>query len=77
MNAQVTPQPCEAFEMMIEDMSILAREFSLTMADDEIGNPLSLQEINSMRRQIAENEWRRRLAYSRGDSSVRHGSSQV
>ena len=61
MSVSLSDQPVVDFELMWEDASEIAKNYGLIVADDELGNPISKQQINAMRQLIAEKDWQKRI----------------
>ena len=61
MSVSLSDQPVVDFELMWEDASEIAKSYGLIVADDELGNPISKQQINAMRQLIAEKDWQKRI----------------
>ena len=61
MSVSLSDQPVVDFELMWEDASEIAKNYGLVVADDELGNPISVQQINAVRQLIAEKDWQKRI----------------
>ena len=61
MSVSLSDQPVVDFELMWEDASEIAKNYGLVVADDELGNPLSRQQINATRQLIAEKDLQKRI----------------
>ena len=61
MSVSLSSQPVVDFELMWEDASEIAKNYGLIVADDELGNPLSRQQINATRQLIAEKDLQKRI----------------
>ena len=61
MSVSLSDRPVLDFELMWEDAREIAKNYGLIVADDELGNPISVQQINAVRQLIAEKDWQKRI----------------
>ena len=62
LSVSISSQPVEDFELMLQDASAIANQYDLTLADDEYGNPISIQQISAIRQLLAEKQWQKQVA---------------
>ena len=62
LSVSISSQPVEDFELMLQDASAIADHYELVLADDEYGNPISIQQISATRQLLAEKQWQKQVA---------------